>query len=96
MRPIEDVLRAHPGELMQLNLWHKRAISTQKVHAWVDFMMHRYTVPEGLDHTLVLLPCSERKPYRLSKSHRKFTKPLAAMVATKLWSHPHLDLFQGI
>ena len=42
------------------------------VTKWVDFMSHQYHAPSGLDQVLLLLPCSARKPYRMSKSHRKF------------------------
>ena len=39
---------------------------------WVDFMNQNYQPPHGLDEVLILLPCSARKPYRMSNSHRKF------------------------
>ncbi len=39
---------------------------------WVDFISNSYQAPKGLDKVLILLPCSARKPYRMSKSHRKF------------------------
>ena len=78
MRPIEDVLRAHPAGIDAIEFMAQESHLDSEVHAWVDFMMHRYTVPEGLDHTLVLLPCSERKPYRLSKSHRKFIEAIGS------------------
>lgn len=39
---------------------------------WVDFMNQNYQAPHGLDEVLILLPCSARKPYRMSNSHRKF------------------------
>ena len=49
-----------------------------EVASWVEFMNKRYRTPEGLDNVLVLLPCSERKPYRLSKSHRKFIEAIGS------------------
>ncbi|MFL2882105.1 MAG: DUF5591 domain-containing protein [Candidatus Poseidoniaceae archaeon] len=39
---------------------------------WVDYMTNNYVAPTGIDNVLILLPCSARKPYRMSKSHRKF------------------------
>ena len=39
---------------------------------WVDYMTNNYVAPAGIDNVLILLPCSARKPYRMSKSHRKF------------------------
>ena len=48
------------------------SLSNPVVSQWVDFMTDEYQPPEGLDNVLMLLPCSARKPYRMSKSHRKF------------------------
>lgn len=48
------------------------SLSNPVVLKWVDFMIDEYQPPEGLDNVLMLLPCSARKPYRMSKSHRKF------------------------
>ncbi len=48
------------------------SLSNPIVSKWVDFMTEDYQPPKGLDHVLLLLPCSARKPYRMSKSHRKF------------------------
>ena len=48
------------------------SLSNPVVSKWVDFMTDEYQPPEGLDNVLMLLPCSARKPYRMSKSHRKF------------------------
>ena len=42
------------------------------VTKWVDYIIEEYKPPMGLDNVLMLLPCSARKPYRMSKSHRKF------------------------
>ena len=48
------------------------SLSNPVVSKWVDFMTDEYQPPKGLDNVLMLLPCSARKPYRMSKSHRKF------------------------
>ena len=48
------------------------SLSNPTVTKWVDFIINEYQVPENLDDILILLPCSARKPYRMSKSHRKF------------------------
>jgi archaeosine synthase len=42
------------------------------VTKWIDYIIEEYKPPVGLDNVLMLLPCSARKPYRMSKSHRKF------------------------
>ena len=39
---------------------------------WVDFITNEYQSPEGLDDVLILLPCSARKPYSSSRSHKSF------------------------
>ena len=66
------VLRAHPCGLESIEFMSQESHLDAEVDAWVDFIENRYTAPKSLDNTLVLLPCSERKPYRLSRSHRKF------------------------
>ena len=43
---------------------------------WVDFIMNQYQSPTGLDDVLVLLPCSARKPYSLSRSHKSFRRAM--------------------
>lgn len=43
---------------------------------WVRFMTESYSRPEGVDDVLVLLPCSARKPYSFSRSHRAFRRAL--------------------
>ena len=68
----KGVLRAHPCGLESIEFMAQESHLDAEVDAWVDFIQNRYVAPESLDNTLVLLPCSERKPYRLSKSHRKF------------------------
>ena len=68
----DGVLRAHPCGLESIEFMAQESHLDAEVHAWVDFIQNHYIAPESLDNTLVLLPCSERKPYRLSKSHRKF------------------------
>lgn len=39
---------------------------------WEKFMKDEYRSPEGFTKCLLLLPCSARKPYSLSKTHQKF------------------------
>ncbi len=73
-----DVLRTHPSGIDTIEFMAQESHLDPEVCAWIEFMTERYCVPEGLDHTLILLPCSERKPYRLSKSHRKFIEAIAS------------------
>ena len=67
-----DVLRLHPAGKGSIEFMAQESHLDAQVSSWVEFMNERYMVPDGLDNVLILLPCSERKPYRLSKSHRKF------------------------
>lgn len=39
---------------------------------WERFMNNEYLAPEATTTVMVLLPCSARKPYRLSRSHDRF------------------------
>ena len=43
---------------------------------WVDFITNRYKKPDGLDDVLILLPCSARKPYSSSRSHKAFRRAI--------------------
>ena len=78
MHSTKDVLRAHPSGIESIEFLAQESHLDPEVHSWVEFMTKHYSTPEGLDHTLVLLPCSERKPYRLSKSHRKFIEAIGS------------------
>jgi len=56
---------------------HSASIQTDPlISDWEAFMSETYVAPEGLDTILVLLPCSARKPYRLSKSHGRFIRAI--------------------
>ena len=43
---------------------------------WVDFISNKYEAPSGLDDVLILLPCSARKPYSSSRSHKAFRRAI--------------------
>ena len=56
---------------------HSASIQTDPlISDWEAFMSEAYQAPDGLDTILVLLPCSARKPYRLSKSHGRFIRAI--------------------
>ena len=46
------------------------------VTEWVDYVSNHYNAPTNLDSVLILLPCSARKPYRLSQSHGRFLRSI--------------------
>jgi archaeosine synthase len=50
-----------------------QSLSRPEVLRWHKRIMERYTPPAGIKLTVVL-PCSARKPYSRSKSHRLFTE----------------------
>ena len=76
MKSSENVMRIHPMNIGRIDYLSTTSHQDASVEHWVDFVSNIYQVPEGLDNVLVLLPCSARKPYRLSKSHRKFIQAL--------------------
>ena len=71
-----DVGISHVGKNAILHCNSHESLNNPIVTAWVDFMMEQYQPPADLDKVLVLLPCSARKPYRMSKSHRKFLQAI--------------------
>ena len=64
--PPSMALRAHGSATLQ----------DPEVVDWVNFMDMEYSPPSGLDKVLILLPCSERKPYRDSRSHHRFREAI--------------------
>ncbi|MGB2372417.1 MAG: DUF5591 domain-containing protein, partial [Poseidonia sp.] len=45
---------------------------------WERFMTEAYEAPAPVRNVMILLPCSARKPYRLSKSHSQFLRAIAS------------------
>ena len=48
------------------------------VHDWRRRVSENYTPPPHSSRILLLLPCSERKPYRESQSHRRFARHISS------------------
>ena len=57
---------------------HPQVLNDPLVKDWSQYMNEKYVCPDGLNHTLVLLPCSARKPYKMSKSHRAFRNAIGS------------------
>ena len=76
LKESSNVMRIHPLGVNRIDYLSTTSHQDSSVEQWVDFISNEYQVPEKLDNILVLLPCSARKPYRLSKSHRKFIQAL--------------------
>ena len=55
----------------------KSGLHRPDVERWRRRISHRYAKPEGAD-ILLLLPCSARKPYSDSQSHRQFREAIEA------------------
>jgi archaeosine synthase len=47
------------------------------VRNWQSFMRDEYQSPSGMDDVLILLPCSDRKPYSSSRSHKRFFRAIS-------------------
>ncbi|WAI01012.1 archaeosine synthase subunit alpha [Methanogenium organophilum] len=64
--PVVPIVRSTPFSANTAD-----SLKRVEVHRFVDRVIERF-IPTRTD-TLVLLPCSARKPYSLSQSHRKFS-----------------------
>ena len=63
---------SHVPKGYSLHCNSSESLANPIVTHWVDYIANQYLAPAGMDRVLVLLPCSAKKPYRMSKSHRKF------------------------
>jgi archaeosine synthase len=61
-------------------------LNRAEVRRFADRVIHRYIPPRG--DVVVLLPCSERKPYSLSQSHRKYIAALAGRAIELIVTSP--------
>tara|TARA_B100001750_G_C15484510_1_gene587502 strand:+ start:99 stop:1862 length:1764 start_codon:yes stop_codon:yes gene_type:complete len=75
---------------------------------WIQRIETKYRTPEEQSKVLILLPCSARKPYSMSQSHRRFRRnlrhrPLHEVIVTaplglvpreleELWPAGHYDI----
>ncbi|MFQ6136143.1 MAG: DUF5591 domain-containing protein [Candidatus Hydrothermarchaeales archaeon] len=56
-----------------MDLITNESLKRPEIVRWHRRIVERYTPPDGISLT-VILPCSAKKPYSRSKSHRKFAK----------------------
>ena len=105
---MDGLLERHVAPERRLMCMAETSLHEPAVLDWVRWMSTEYRAPEGLDRVLVLLPCSARKPYRFSKSHRRFieaigtnavhevmvTSPLGLVPrdVEQVWPAQHYDL----
>lgn len=71
-----DLVISHvPGNrVLQCN--SHESLNNPIITQWVDYIEQNYRPPDGLDKVMILLPCSARKPYRMSKTHKKFLQAI--------------------
>ena len=55
------------------------SLESPLIRDWMSQISDKYNPPQYCRDILVLLPCSERKPYRTSKSHRKYISALKTL-----------------
>ena len=83
MRNYDNLISSKEGILSQI-VEQSTALRVHSVEShddpiildWVNFITNEYTPPKGLDDILILLPCSARKPYSASRSHRSFYRAM--------------------
>lgn len=73
---MDGLLERHVTRERRLMCMAETSLHEPAVLDWVQWMSAEYRAPQGLDRVLVLLPCSARKPYRFSKSHRRFIEAI--------------------
>tara|TARA_Y100000766_G_scaffold259556_1_gene248636 strand:- start:24382 stop:26190 length:1809 start_codon:yes stop_codon:yes gene_type:complete len=75
-RDIPGILSSHVSADFTFPCHSVSVQSDPLIADWESFITTEYCAPEGLDSILILLPCSARKPYRLSKSHGRFIRAI--------------------
>ena len=75
-RDIPGLLSSHVSSEFTFPCHSVSVQSDPLISDWESFITTQYSAPEGLDSILILLPCSARKPYRLSKSHGRFIRAI--------------------
>ena len=71
-------LASHHSSATLFPCFSPNALSDPLVLDWERFMTNEYEAPVKVRDVMVLLPCSARKPYRLSKSHSQFLRAIAS------------------
>ena len=73
---MDGLLERHVPRERRMMCMAETSLHEPAILDWVNWMGTEYRAPKGLDRLLVLLPCSARKPYRFSKSHRRFIEAI--------------------
>ena len=72
------VLASHMPASTEFACFSSNALTDPLVVDWERFMTEDYEAPAPVRNVMILLPCSARKPYRLSKSHAQFLRAIAS------------------
>ena len=75
-RSDNDVITSHVPADRVLQCNSHDSLNNPIITHWVDYIEQNYRPPNGLDKVMILLPCSARKPYRMSKTHKKFLQAI--------------------
>ena len=71
-------LASHRPSSTEFPCFSANALTDPLVEDWERFMISDYRTPQPVREVMILLPCSARKPYRLSKSHAQFRRAIAS------------------
>ena len=75
-RSDNDITTSHVPADRVLQCNSHDSLNNPIITQWVDYIEQNYRPPNGLDKVMILLPCSARKPYRMSKTHKKFLQAI--------------------
>jgi archaeosine synthase len=70
------VLSSHVDANHVFECFSSHVLDDPVVVDWERFICERYEAPEQVREVMILLPCSAKKPYRLSKSHGQFLRAI--------------------
>ncbi|MCS5533857.1 MAG: DUF5591 domain-containing protein [Candidatus Poseidoniaceae archaeon] len=73
---MQGILASHVNRNRVFNCFSHSTQSDPLITEWEDYICNDYRSPKNLDEVLILLPCSAKKPYRLSKSHGRFIRAI--------------------
>jgi len=73
---MKGILASHVNRNRVFNCFSHSTQSDPLITEWENYICNDYRSPKDLDEVLILLPCSAKKPYRLSKSHGRFIRAI--------------------
>lgn len=73
---MKGILTSHVDRKRVFNCYSQSSQSDPIIAEWENYISTDYRAPNNLDKVLILLPCSAKKPYRLSKSHGRFIRAI--------------------